>query len=318
MSPPVVVVPTLVGGARLRACLGAVALQTVTCRVVVVANGAQAQVDVVAPDVEVLRLPVNRGFAGGVNAGIARARELGADYVALLNDDAVPAPDWLARLAAVLDAESRCGAVTPKILIAGTDQIDSAGDGYSRWGLPYSVGRGEDDRGHRDEPGEVFSVSGCAPLYRMSMLAEVGGFDERFFAYYEDVDLSFRARLAGWTARYEPRAVVVHELGASSAGVGGFTRFHAAKNMVFLFVKNMPRPLLLRCLPRLVVAFLAYSAAGVRDGDAGAVGRAWVTVARALPGLLRDRRRVQQTRQVDVAVIDSWLTSRVPPRRLSR
>ena len=137
------------------------------------------------PRVEVLELDDNRGYAGGMNAGMRRALDAGADVVALLNDDTVVRPGWLATLAAGLDDASRVGAVQPKLLLARTDppRLNSAGVRVRADGAGIDIGHGEIDAGQYDRPGWISAFTGGAVALSRSMLLDVGGFDERYFMY---------------------------------------------------------------------------------------------------------------------------------------
>src|SRR5665811_2212163 len=195
-NSPVVVVPNWNGADCLAACLDSLLAQSVKPRVIVVVNGsADGSLELLKkyPGVEVIKHDVNKGFAGGVNAGFRRAIEDGVKYVATLNNDAVADKGWLEQLMAVFDKNPEVGIVTSKILDAKGQKIDSTGDYLTVWGLPYPRGRGEPELDKYDEQVDIFAASGGASLYRVKMLKEIGLFDEDFFAYYEDVDLSFRA-----------------------------------------------------------------------------------------------------------------------------
>lgn len=202
----------------------------------------------------------NRGFAGGVNDGLAVAGDV--DAVLLVNPDAVARPDHLRRLVDVLRADPSCGAVQGKLLRApGAGEpavIDSAGHAAFRTRLFRNRGEGQPDRGQWDAPGEVFGVSGALALYRWAMLDDVAlrlpdgrrqVLDETLFAYFEDVDLDWRARLRGWRARYEPLAVATHERGG--AGPRRSTRVEALnwRNRLLVVATCDHGPSLLRALP---------------------------------------------------------------------
>ena len=296
-----VVVPNWNGRDLLDRCLESVRAQTVRdLEIIVVDNGSTdgscEHLRQHHPDVRVVPLAENQGFAGGVNAGIRVAR---GEYVALLNNDAWAAPDWLERLTVRLAAEPTAGACAPKIYRADgwepTDRLDSTGELYSIWGLPFPRGRDEIDRGQYDDARAVFAVSGAASVYRASLFATVGELDPDFFAYFEDVDLSFRAQLAGFSMLYEPGAVVYHRVGASSGGgMTPFSRHHFVKNSWFLFVKDMPTPLVLRYLARFLFVQLGLLWGSVRLGLLGAHAKALVRVVASGPEMVSRRRRIQR------------------------
>jgi GT2 family glycosyltransferase len=238
-----VVVPNWNGVDHLAACLDSLQAQSVDTRIIVVDNGSvdgSLKLLEKYSDIEVILHDENKGFTGGVNAGFRRAMEDGLKYVATLNNDAAADKDWIKRLVETLDNNPKLGIVTSKILNGTGKKLDSTGDYLTVWGLPYPRGRGETDLDKYDDRTDVFAASGGASLYRIKTLQEIGLFDEDFFAYYEDVDLSFRAQLAGWKVRYEPTAVVRHQIGATSGKLKGFTTYHTMKNQPLLLYKNLP------------------------------------------------------------------------------
>ncbi|WP_187368935.1 glycosyltransferase family 2 protein [Baekduia soli] len=190
------------------------------------------------------------GFAAAVNLGIASVAD--CDAVALVNTDVVLAPDWVARMAGVLEAAPEAGSVACKMV--GMDDpglIDDAGDTLRRDGVCEQRGHGRRDTdppSRFGEAGEIWGACAGAALYRRDAVVAAGGFDERYGMYLEDVDLALRLRLAGWTCRYEP-AVARHAGGGSGAAVG----FWVARNSLLLVTRWFP----LRWAP-----FVAYRQAG--------------------------------------------------------
>ena len=245
MSEAVVVVPNWNGRAELAACLDSLQKQSLKPRVIVVDNGSSdGSVELIEKDyprVELIKHSQNKGYAGGVNPGFKRAIELKAKYVAAFNNDAVADGDWLKNLVEYLDGHDEAGIATCKLLTEDGKRLDSTGDYYTVWGLPYPRGRGETDLDKYDDQTDVFGASGGASLYRVKLLEQIGLLDEDFFAYYEDVDLSFRAQLAGWKVAYVPAAVAYHKIGATSGQLKGFTTYQTMKNLQLLWYKNVPR-----------------------------------------------------------------------------
>jgi GT2 family glycosyltransferase len=239
-----VVVPNWNGADSLGACLDSLLAQSLKTRVIVVDNGSvdnsKALLEKYGEAITVIWHKKNHGFAGGVNAGFRRAIKDGVTYVAAFNNDAVADKLWLQNLVEELEKHQQDGIVTSKILTQDGKRIDSTGDYLTVWGLPYPRGRGETKIEKYDEQTEIFAASGGASLYRAKTLEEVGLFDEDFFAYYEDVDLSFRAQLAGWKVRYAPKAVAYHQIGATSSKIKGFATYQTMKNQQILLYKNLP------------------------------------------------------------------------------
>jgi GT2 family glycosyltransferase len=314
-----VVIPTWNGAHYLGPCLDSLAAQTHPARIIVVDNGSEdGTAELVRdrfPSVTLLALGTNHGFAGAVNAGIAEARQNGVEYVALLNNDAVADREWLERLIATGDAHPEAGTVTSKFLLQDGVHIDSTGDFYSSWGWAYPRGRDEVDQGQYDAPElrEVFCGSGGASLFRVAMLEAVGPFDEDYFAYLEDQDLGFRAQLMGWRARYEPDARAYHRMMGTSGLLPDFGRYQAIRNCIFLYVKNLPSPLVWRYLPKFLLGLVLMAANDVRRRRFRAIAGAYLDAARRLPSMLRKRRQIQAGRRVEVAYIDSILVHPLPP-----
>jgi GT2 family glycosyltransferase len=215
-----VVLPNHNGARWLPGVLASIAAQTVApAEVLVVDDGSTDGSAALAEGwdgVRVLRLGRNGGFARAANAGIAA---VSTEAVALVNTDVELAPDWLERALAALGADA--GAVATKMLDLDDPAIlYSAGDVLRRDGVCEQRGRFERDSGAYDEPGEVFSACAGAALYRRAAVLGAGGFDERLGMYLEDVELGLRLRLAGWSCRWEPRAVARHAGAGSSGGQG--------------------------------------------------------------------------------------------------
>ena len=180
----------------------------------------------------------NSGFAGGVNIGIRYALKENFSGVALFNNDAVADKNWLKNLNETLEASPKAGIVTGLLLHEDGKTIDSTGDWYSKWGLPFPRGRNMKSA-EASASGEVFGASGGATLYRAELFKEIGLFDEKFFAYYEDVDISFRAQLAGWKVLYNSKAIAYHKEGETSKKIPGFRVYQTFKNLPLIYIKNV-------------------------------------------------------------------------------
>lgn len=231
----------------LRQCLASLRAQTLPpAQVIVVDNGSSdgssSMVNREYPEVELVQLAANHGFCGANNRGIAQAS---GDYIALLNNDAVAAPHWLAALTAAMDASAGIGMVAAKILVAGRPGIiDKVGHGIYFDGQNRGIGSGQPDRGQFDHL-PIAWPDGCAALYRRQMLDEIGGFDEDFFAYADDAELGLRARSAGWQAVLAPAAIVHHHRGVT-LGKYSPTRIRLIeRNRLWLAILHFPLWLLL-------------------------------------------------------------------------
>jgi len=312
-----VVVPNWNGEHDLPACLDSLLSQTEPCRVIVVENGStDSSLELLQknyPQVVVIVHDHNLGFAGGVNAGIRRSITDGDEFVALFNNDAVADPDWLKGLLADLVANDDAGITTCKLLNTERKQLDSTGECYSTWGLPYPRGRDEPRSDKYDTQVAIFGATGGATLYRVSMLKEIGIFDEDFFAYYEDVDISFRAQLAGWKVRYVPEAIAYHQIGATSGKIKGFTTYQTVKNLPWVLHKNAPASIYWRIWPRFFVAYHTFVLAAIARGQIGPALKGYGTMLLLLPKKTGQRWHIQRHRKVEPSYIWSMLTPGLPP-----
>ncbi len=317
MQKIAVVVPNWNGKDRLKACLDSLRAQTLRPHIIVVdngsADGSAALVEEAYPDIELIKHDRNKGYAGGMNPGFRRAIELGFDYVAAFNNDAVADKQWLGNLAACLDSHDRVGIAACKLLTSDGRALDSTGDYYTAWGLPYPRGRNETAIDKYDGRTDVFAASGGASLYRVKMLEAVGLFDEDFFAYYEDVDLSFRAQLAGWKVRYVPAATARHQIGGTSGGLKGFTTYQTLKNLPMLMVKNVPRKYLYRVSWRLAFAQTLFFGRAVLRGHGWSAAKGKAVCLYYLPRNLRKRKRIQAAKTVGDDYIWSMMVHDLPP-----
>ena len=250
------------------------------------------------PEVRTIALDENYGFSGAVNAGIKASR---TKYVVLLNNDTEQEPGWLAALVRAAERHPEAALFASKLVDFRNRRIlDGAGDALRRSGLPYRLGHGEIDQGQFEEETLVFGACAAAALYRRSLFEEIGLFDEDFFAYCEDGDVSFRAQLVGHRCLYVPNSVVYHLGSASTGGKRSPTATRlGTQNSINLLVKNLPAPLLARWLPSVLVgqllriAVASLSPGGLRAYLAGLAG-AW----RLLPRMLKKRAEVQRRKRV--------------------
>lgn len=249
---------------------------------------------------DVLELGRNTGFSFAANRGIERVE---ADAVALVNTDVELAPDWLARAVARLEADPALASVATKmVLLDRPDVLDDCGDVLRRDGVAEQRGQGWPDDGRWDEPGEVFGACAGAAVFRRDAVLAVGGFDERLFAYLEDVDLALRLRLAGWRCGYEP-AVARHARHGSDDGSGRSIDVLVARNTLVVVVKAFP----LRWLPLIAYRQLSWFVAAARERRLRAHLGALISAAPLLAAALRERRSLRAHARVPVA-------EAVPPR----
>jgi GT2 family glycosyltransferase len=316
MLKTAVVVPNWNGKDSIQTCLDSLLIQTLKPHIIVVDNGSvDGSLELIKnnyPDIDLIANQNNLGFAGGVNKGIERAIELKLDYVALFNDDAVADKNWLSYLVKSLGNNDNTGIATCKFMTIDRKRFDSTGDLYTTWGLPYPRGRDEPISTKYDDLTDIFAASGGASIYRIKMLKQIGLFDKDFFAYYEDVDISFRAQLAGWKVKYVPESIAYHQIGASSSKIKGFTTYQTMKNLPWIIVKDVPARLLPMILPRFKLAYwgFIFSAFQRKQGWYALKGLAVSLVL--MPKKLIQRHSIQRNRKVTPAYINSILSHDLP------
>lgn len=258
-------------------------------------DGSVAYVQQRFPEVRIIANATNTGFAAANNIAI---RATSGEYVATLNNDAVVHPCWLEELVASAKADEGVGMVASKILFHHRkDMIDSAGITVDKAGIAWSLQHGERDDGRAEDQMEVFGACAAAALYRRAMLEDVGLFDEDFFAYHEDVDLAWRARLLGWRCLYNPRAIVYHIHSATGTEGSPFKNYLLGRNKVWTVAKNCPAPELFFYLPIIISYDLAAVLYHLAKGDVSPLkGR--VAGLAGLLKMLRKRREIQARRRV--------------------
>ncbi|MCJ7738291.1 MAG: glycosyltransferase family 2 protein [Anaerolineae bacterium] len=307
-----VVIPNWNGSIHLPTCLQSLRTQTHPALEIVVADNGSTDdsLDLLArhyPEAKVLPLGENRGFAGACNAGINAAR---GEIIALLNNDTEVAPQWLAEVTAAFARHSEAGLVASKMLLFDQrDTFHTAGDFYRVNGLPGNRGVWQADTGQYDTEEFVFGACGGTAAYRRSMLEDIGLLDESFFFSCEDVDMAWRAQLAGWRCIYAPRAIVYHKLGAT--GGGTTASFYDGRNMISLLIKDYPNDLwriYWREILRAQWHITRQALAAWRGQAARARLRGQLAGICSIPRLLTKRRQIQNTLTVDRAYLERILT----------
>ena len=312
MSPLVsVVIPNWNGAVHLPACLIALRRQTFRDAEVIVVDNASTDDSVELlgreyPEAQVIRLDRNYGFTGACNTGLRAGR---GEILILLNNDTEAAPDWLAEVVAAFERHPEAGSIASKMLLFDRRNVlHTAGDIFKTDGTPGNRGVWEEDCGQFEE-GPVFSANGGSAAYRRRMLDQIGLLDEAFFYSCEDVDLAWRAQLAGWPCVYAPRAVVYHKL--STSGGGATASFHDGRNFIYLLAKDVPDFIWRKYWARIIGAQLRLTAEALRAWR-GAAARArlrgQLVSLFGLPKMLRKRRRVQASRTASDEYIESLLS----------
>jgi GT2 family glycosyltransferase len=312
-----VVVLNYNGERYLNGCLAALARQEVDggFEVLLADNGStDGSIERVRRDhqwVRVVEIGRNRGFSGGNNVAF---RAAAGRHMVVLNNDTMVQPGWLAALVAAADSDERVGAVTSKLVFADRpDVIQNAGLLLLSDGGGADRGSGERDVGQYGRREEVFGFCGGAALLRRDMLKDVGGFDETFFAYYEDADLSWRMRLRGWSVLYEPAAVVQHVHSATNVDGSSFFLFHADRNRLFLLVKNASPRLALRCLKALRNTVADHRSASTAAAElivSRPLRRVALSLCLHLPEMMWKRLAIRRRSRVADQEIERWLYPR--------
>jgi GT2 family glycosyltransferase len=307
-----IVIPNWNGILHLPGCLDALRAQTYSSTEIILVDngstdGSQAFVTEQFPEVHLLALERNLGLTGGNNAGFDCA---GGEILVSLNNDTEAHPRFVEALVTALIEHPEAGMAAAKMLLFDRrDHLHSAGDGYGKDGIPFNRGVWQRDEGQFDEPGWIFGGCGGAVAYRRAMLDDIGMFDESFFMYCEDVDLNWRAQLAGWRCWYTPQAIVYHKL--SATGGGPIASYYTGRNTLWVVVKNYPGALLRKYWLRILHAQWAVTRDGLRAwrGEAARARlRGQLAGFFTLPGKLEQRRAIQSARRVPDEYIESLLT----------
>lgn len=291
-------------------CLGSLRDQGVELEPLVVDNGSRdGSLEYLEGEgVPHLPLPRNTGFAAAVNLGASR---VSAAAVLVLNADAALEPGCAGRLLEALEADDSLGGVQPRILQleegrgapgeAARARLYSAGMALTADGRAVETGAGEEQSERYLQGREVFGACGAACLLRRELFTELGGYDESYFAFYEDVDLNVRARVAGWRFAYVPEAVAWHVGNASwqaeAPRPGAWNARLVARNRIVTQARFVPA----RALPRILLVELGALARAARQRRFGATLRGKLEGLRRLPAALRRRRRLRDAGELSLA-----------------
>ena len=311
-----VVVPNWNGGEMLVTVLRALEAQTFTgYEVIVVDNastdGSLEHAESVLSSFRALRLDRNTGFAAACNAGAEAAR---GELVAFLNDDAPPEPTWLQELVDCIDRHPRACCVDSKLLRIGSDGVlDGAGDALT-WALKaYRRGFGLPADGRFEQEEQVFLAAGTACLWRAETFRALGGFAAEFFAYYEDVDLSFRAQRAGHEIWFSPAAVAWHRREERVATRRASDAHLALRNRWATIVRNAPGWWLVRKSPVIALGEVLLLGRSILAGELPHYLRAARHVIGRAPALLRERRTIAGLGELKSERVEQFVSRRMPP-----
>ncbi|MBT3830023.1 MAG: glycosyltransferase family 2 protein [Gammaproteobacteria bacterium] len=284
-------------GALLDRCLQSLLAQTFCADELVVVDNAstdaesQSILDAITT-ATVIKSETNLGYGGAINLAVRKIDS--PDYIVCLNPDAFPEPDWLEALVNAADSHPDYGSFASLMLREDdTSVVDGAGDELHFTGIPWR--RFHQRKLHdnlQTEP--VFSACAGAALYRTVLFNQLGGFDDGYFMYVEDIDLGFRLQLAGYPCLFV-RDAIVHHIGSAVTGEGSdFSVYFGHRNLVYCYFKNMPLLLLLTTLPFHVLANLVTLIVLAVKGRGGAIGKAKLDALKKLPSAIRARNNVSR------------------------
>jgi GT2 family glycosyltransferase len=302
-----VVIVNYNGGGLVCDCLRALRLQTFGDFITVVIDNASTdesaeQIELEFPEVHLLRMQSNLGFAGGVNFALMNVQM--GKWVALLNPDAFPQPTWIANLVDGAHQHPEFSAFGSRMYSdANLSILDGVGDAYHVSGLPWREGHGQNNTPAHENAYEIFSPCAAAALYETAALHSIGLFDEDFFCYVEDVDIGFRLRLAGYRCLYLPDATVVH-LGSAVVGKhSDFQIYHGHRNLVWSYIKNMPSVLFWIFLPLHIALNLFTLCWFSVRGRGRCIYKAKCDAIKRVPYFWKKRKLIQQRRTASIGTI---------------
>jgi GT2 family glycosyltransferase len=310
-----IVIPNWNGAKFLPTCFDALARQTYPNLQIIIADNdshddSRELIKTRYPQVILIELPENRGFTGACNAGLQAAT---GDFVALLNNDTEVDSGWAAAVVDAFERHPEAGLVASKMLLFDRrDHIHTAGDFFTVDGRAGNRGVWQRDEGQFEREEYVFSACGGSAAYRRTMLDKVGLLDDDFFFSLEDMDMGWRAQLAGWRCLYTPRAIVYHHLSATGGGVTA--SYHDGRNLIYLLVKNYPAELWRKHGGKILRAQgkLAWEALKAWRGEAARARlRGTLAGLMNLPRIWRKRRAIQRARTVSIAYLEDIL---MPPQ----
>ena len=290
------------------------------------------------PKVNLIELKENTGFAKGNNIGICKAFEdKDTKYIALLNNDAIADKDWLLEMAKIIEQDEKIGSIAPKIRkYYIKDEFDSMGMKIRYDGGGFNNHMNDKDIGQFDSELEVFGPTGCSCLYKREMLEDIvlndnDYFDSDFFAYCEDLDVCWRARIKGWKCLVAPKSVIYHK-GSESFQVYSFIKsYHSHRNRLFVIFKNYPQKLLFKALYRFFLNYI-YSAQSISKGKGYSaktkekigilnifrmISKGWLSFLLFLPKTIKKRHTIQKGKLVNNEDIKEWFIRFGEDRNLS-
>jgi len=293
-------------------CLAALRSQTnPNFEVIIVDNassdGSLELIDDTGLDMKIIKLNKNYGFAPANNRGATIAS---GQWLLLLNPDAFPEPDWVERLMAASKRHSECDFFASRqIQYRNLHILDGTGDIYAKNGRAWRRDYGSPIEMGEQSEGEVFGACAASAMINRLAFNQVGGFDEDYFCYFEDVDLCIRLRLAGFRCMYIPDAIVKHKGSASSGGEhSAFSVYYGYRNLVWTFFKTMPFPLIFKYLLKHLYLnyrqFTDFKPLGLHK----VVLASKINALKSLPYILKKRAAIQKSKRISAKAFDQMLS----------
>jgi len=293
----------------LQECLDAIQRQTYTNHEIILVDNAShdCSVDYVCanyPQVIIIPLSENTGFTGGNIAGF---HEAGGELIVLLNNDAVLTECWLEEMVSSLASDESVGFCSSKIIIKGTDKIDSVGDTFTTAFTGTKMGEYESETNYNARR-YVQGACAAAVIYKREMLDKIGFLDEDFFFNHEDTDLNLRAWLSGWKCLFVPEAVVYHKVNASVGKLSDTGVYYFSRNNVWVWIKNTPAGFIFRFLPqRIIYELSSFAFFCIVKKMWGPFFRGKIDAIKKIPIMLRKRKDIQGLVRLSRVEIESGL-----------
>jgi GT2 family glycosyltransferase len=307
------------GAAFLERCVRALLDQTVMPHEIILLDNASSDASIEIVErfaaVRLIRSAENAGFARGNNLAI-RTADVASEWIALLNPDAFADPAWLESLLLAAESRPEFSTFGSKLVSAGDPAVlDGIGDSYHPSGRVWRNAHGVAVASVEDHGSEIFSACAAACLYRRDAIDALGGFDEDYFCYVEDVDLGFRLQLAGHRCWYVPQSVVLHMGSATTGGQDSdFAVYHGHRNLVWTFIKDMPGALFWVMLPLHLLLNVASILLFSLRGRGALILRAKYHALLGVPEMWRKRQHIQRNRVASLAQIWRRLDKRWPTK----
>ena len=309
-----VIIPNWNGEDYIGECLDSLKKQTFRdFEVIVVDNGSKdnsiSMIETKYPEVIIKKLSYNTGFAVAVNMGIKMSK---AKYVVLMNNDTYADKNWLKALIEEMEKNIYGFAASKMLFYNNRTHINTAGDEITKYGWAKQIGFGLKDGSRFSENKEIFSASGGSVVIRNSIFKEVGYFDEKFFAYLEDVDWCFRAQLLGHKGVYVADSKIYHHVSATTKKLSTLGEYLTVRNTLAMIYKNFPARLKAKYFFKIIYAQLARLFIDLNINRILSTLKGQFAFLKMYPSLRKDRKKIYGNIRVDYKYIDSFIVGEKP------